>query len=130
MYRAASDLSLFAPTEKWCVDSSIVDWMRSRSFSVSWRRYVVLPDSLLKMWLSVSDWGSFIFSTVFSFEEFFCFVFLQQVQQFIFNELEEKEPMQMTEADETSFHAAEFCWIVEELLDGDKVRDHDHITGK
>ena len=82
------------------------------------------------MWLSVSDWGSFIFSTVFSFEEVFCFVFLQQVQQFIFNELEEKEPMQMTEADETSFHAAESCWICEELLDGDKVRDHDHITGK
>ena len=130
MYRAASDSSLFAPTEKWCVDSSIVDWMRSRSFSVSWRRYVVLPDSFLKMWLSVSDWGYFIFSTVFSFEEFFCFVFLQQVQQFIFNELEEKEPMQMTEADETSFHAAESCWICEELLDGDKVRDHDHITGK
>ena len=82
------------------------------------------------MWLSVSDWGSFIFSTVFSFEEFFCFVFLQQVQQFIFNELEEKEPMQMTEQDETSFHAAESCWICEELLDGEKVRDHDHITGK
>ena len=58
------------------------------------------------------------------------FVCIHQVQQFIFNELEEKEPIQMTDDDEASFHAAESCWICNETLDDDKVRDHDHMTGK
>ena len=38
--------------------------------------------------------------------------------------------LQITPQEEESFKLAEECWLCEELLTEDKVRDHDHLTGK
>ena len=43
-------------------------------------------------------------------------------------------PLEMTPEEEESFREAPqqstICWLCEQLLGGEKVRDHDHLTGK
>ena len=38
--------------------------------------------------------------------------------------------LQITPQEEESFQLAEECWLCENSLGGEKVRDHDHLTGK
>ena len=38
--------------------------------------------------------------------------------------------LQITPQEEESFQLAEDCWLCENSLGGEKVRDHDHLTGK
>ena len=38
--------------------------------------------------------------------------------------------LQITPQEEESFQLAEECWLCENPLEGEKVRDHDHLTGK
>ena len=40
------------------------------------------------------------------------------------------KPMIITNIEEDQFNKAEFCWICDKKLNDDKVRDHDHLTGK
>ncbi|VDI48620.1 Hypothetical predicted protein [Mytilus galloprovincialis] len=42
----------------------------------------------------------------------------------------EKKPMEMTDDDKANFEASTHCHICGDALGGDKVRDHDHLTGK
>ena len=39
-------------------------------------------------------------------------------------------PLEITPEEEESFQFTEECWLCESPLGGDKVRDHDHLTGK
>ena len=39
-------------------------------------------------------------------------------------------PLEMTPEDEESFQQSTICWLCENPLDEDTVRDHDHLTGK
>ena len=45
-------------------------------------------------------------------------------------QLKNPTPIQMTPEDEASFLSAKECFVCEELLGRDRVRDHDHLTGK
>ena len=38
--------------------------------------------------------------------------------------------LEITPQEEESFQLAEECWLCENPLGGEKVRDHDHLTGK
>lgn len=48
----------------------------------------------------------------------------------IYKILSQNKPMVLTKKDETEFEKASRCHICEDLLWGDKVRDHCHITGR
>ena len=39
-------------------------------------------------------------------------------------------PLQITPLEEKRFQEANVCWLCENSCDKDKVRDHDHLTGK
>ena len=38
--------------------------------------------------------------------------------------------LEMSQEEEVQFQLAEECWLCENPLGGEKVRDHDHLTGK
>ena len=44
--------------------------------------------------------------------------------------LETNIPLEMTPEEEESFQQSTICWLCEQALHDDKVRDHDHPTGK
>lgn len=44
--------------------------------------------------------------------------------------LQTKKPIQMTPADEHNFKTSVFCFFCDKELGSDRVRDHDHLTGK
>ena len=43
---------------------------------------------------------------------------------------ETNTPLEMTNEEEESFQQSTICWLCENPLDEDTVRDHDHLTGK
>ena len=57
-------------------------------------------------------------------------IFTQQerINQILNNHFNKK--FKMTIEDETNYQNSQDCWICNEKLDKDKVRDHCHITGK
>ena len=57
-------------------------------------------------------------------------IFIQQerINQIINNHFNKK--LKMTIEDENNYQNSQDCWICNEKLDKDKVRDHCHITGK
>ena len=57
-------------------------------------------------------------------------VFVFKVQREISRDLQYKRPMIMSSTDVSSFQSAIDCWVCQKPLDDDRVRDHDHITGK
>ena len=52
----------------------------------------------------------------------------EQINQIITNHFNKK--LKMTTEDENNYQNSQNCWICNEKLDTDKVRDHCHITGK
>ena len=48
----------------------------------------------------------------------------------IFKEFDMNKPMKITEKEKISFKKATKCWICKKEINGIKVRDHDHLTGK
>ncbi|KAF8794328.1 hypothetical protein HNY73_002319 [Argiope bruennichi] len=50
-------------------------------------------------------------------------------EEWIFKKIKEVKPMVFTSDDERHFLEAVNCWICEQPLKGDSVRDHDHLTG-
>ena len=46
------------------------------------------------------------------------------------NYFETNLPLEITPEEEESFQQSKVCWLCENPLDNDKVRDHDHLTGK
>ncbi|XP_065182354.1 uncharacterized protein LOC135813063 [Sycon ciliatum] len=62
-----------------------------------------------------------------SVEQFLTSLELQEVS--IREDLENRRPMNLTPDEEAGFLSARDCWICKRRLGGDRVRDHDHMTG-
>ena len=58
------------------------------------------------------------------------FKFLIEEEKYISNILSDPKPMVMTDRDETDFREAQDCHICHKVLGADRVRDHNHLTGK
>ena len=56
--------------------------------------------------------------------------FLVSLNNTFYKLLQTNIPLEMTEADERNFRAAADCYYCDGNLGGDRVRDHDHFTGK
>eukprot|EP01051_Picozoa_sp_SAG22_P009985 SAG22_NODE_871_length_6748_cov_60.669274_2_plen_589_part_00 len=61
-------------------------------------------------------------------EEFI--IVLKQFEESIMKHIKENKPMVMTEQDKIDFANATCCSFCNQPLNGDSVRDHDHMTGK
>ena len=58
------------------------------------------------------------------------FKHLEQEQKYIVDILSEIVPMKLTSEEEMMFQSSEKCHICESVLGTDRVRDHDHLTGR
>ncbi|GBM53749.1 hypothetical protein AVEN_145324-1 [Araneus ventricosus] len=54
---------------------------------------------------------------------------LIEEEEWILRNIREVKPMVFTAKDKNNFQAAVNCWVCEQPLDGDRVLDHDHLTG-
>ena len=55
---------------------------------------------------------------------------LKELEGSIQEDLADIKPIRMTAELELEFQNAVNCWICDEVLGEDRVRDHDHLTGK
>ena len=55
---------------------------------------------------------------------------MKEVEEMLMEKIKAVEPMVMTAQDEINFQCAECCCLCKKPLGKDKVRDHDHLTGK
>ena len=55
---------------------------------------------------------------------------LKELEGSIQEDLADIKPIHMTAELELEFQNAVNCWICDEVLGEDRVRDHDHLTGK
>ena len=55
---------------------------------------------------------------------------MKEVEEMLMEKIKAVEPMVMTAQDKTNFQCATCCCLCKKPLGKDKVRDHDHLTGK
>ncbi|XP_015795454.1 uncharacterized protein LOC107371803 [Tetranychus urticae] len=82
----------------------------------------------------VVDWDRKIIDKKFDHGENIVSKFLTHLKQSIESALDylktSLKPLKMSPNEEATFQSTTNCWICEKPLDDDRVRDHDHLTGK